>query len=94
MKRRDFLMAPTLAMGLPLSGLAQAGYPNKTIRYIVPVAAGGGSDMIGRAVCERLSRVLNQSVVVDCTRSARWLHPDARLRGHPRHGARHAKAAL
>ena len=65
MKRRDFLMAPTLAMGLPLSVLAQAGYPNKTIRYIVPVAAGGGSDMIGRAVCERLARVLNQSVVVD-----------------------------
>ena len=65
MKRRDFLIAPTLAMGLPLSGLAQAGYPTKTIRYIVPVAAGGGSDMIGRAVCERLSRVLNQSVVVD-----------------------------
>jgi tripartite-type tricarboxylate transporter receptor subunit TctC len=54
-------------MGFGLSEMvfAQGSYPSKAIRFIVPVAAGGGSDMIGRAVCERLARVLGQSMVVD-----------------------------
>ena len=65
MKRRSVLMAAPLAWGLSLSAHAQPAYPHKPIRYIVPVAAGGGSDMVGRAVCERLGKVLNQSVVVD-----------------------------
>jgi tripartite-type tricarboxylate transporter receptor subunit TctC len=64
-KRRDCLplaAAPLLWVALP--SWAQA-YPNKTIRYIVPVAAGGGSDMIGRALCEKLGAVLGQTMVVD-----------------------------
>ena len=44
---------------------AQGAYPNKPIRYIVPVAAGGGSDMVGRTVCERWAKLLGQSIVVD-----------------------------
>jgi tripartite-type tricarboxylate transporter receptor subunit TctC len=44
---------------------AQASYPNKPIRYIVPVSAGGGSDMIGRTVCERWGRALSQAIIVD-----------------------------
>ena len=48
-----------------LSVSAQAAYPNKPIRYIVPVAAGGGSDMVGRTVCERWAKQLGQSIVVD-----------------------------
>jgi tripartite-type tricarboxylate transporter receptor subunit TctC len=48
------------------SGLARAeGYPKKPIRYIVPVAAGGGNDMIARTVTERWSKVLGQPFVVD-----------------------------
>ena len=48
--------------------LAQAvspGYPAKPIRYIVPVAAGGGSDMVGRTVTERWGHQLKQSFIVD-----------------------------
>ena len=48
-----------------LSVSAQSAYPNKPIRYIVPVAAGGGSDMVGRTVCERWAKQLGQSIVVD-----------------------------
>jgi tripartite-type tricarboxylate transporter receptor subunit TctC len=44
---------------------AQGGFPSKPIRYIVPVAAGGGSDMIGRTIGERLTRALGQPLVVD-----------------------------
>lgn len=47
MKRRTLLQAgPTLALASGLTS-AQTAYPVKPIRYIVPVAAGGGSDMVG-----------------------------------------------
>ena len=65
MKRRELITALPLGMALASTGYAQSAYPNKPIRYIVPVAAGGGSDMIGRAVCERLGKVLGQPMLVD-----------------------------
>jgi len=73
MKRRTTLKTLLGATGLTSgvfstftqSALAEAPYPNKPIKYIVPVSAGGGSDMIGRTVCERWGRVLNQTFVVD-----------------------------
>ena len=68
MKRRALLQAaPALiyAPGLALSQTAQAAYPSKPIRYIVPVAAGGGSDAVGRTVTERWGNQLKQSFIVD-----------------------------
>jgi tripartite-type tricarboxylate transporter receptor subunit TctC len=44
---------------------AQGQYPLRTIRYIVPVAPGGGSDMIARVVTERWAKALGQAMVVD-----------------------------
>ena len=68
MKRRLLLQAlqtaPALALA-PAAVFAQATYPNKTIRYIVPVSAGGGSDMVGRTLTERWGNLLKQSFVVD-----------------------------
>jgi tripartite-type tricarboxylate transporter receptor subunit TctC len=67
MQRRTLLTSLTalgLSSTLPQSAWAQT-YPNKPIRYIVPVAAGGGSDMIGRALTDRLSKVLGQPMVVE-----------------------------
>jgi tripartite-type tricarboxylate transporter receptor subunit TctC len=65
MKRRTLLQS---ASALAMSGApawAEPGFPSKTLRYIVPVAAGGGSDMVGRTVTERWARLLKQSFVVD-----------------------------
>ena len=64
MKRRTLLMASPALLALPDLAWSQA-YPSKPIRYIVPVAAGGGSDMIGRTVTERWGKVLGQTFVVD-----------------------------
>ena len=71
MKRRNLLLAASALAGCPSlwaqavsTGSGQA-YPNKSIRYIVPVAAGGGSDMVGRTVTERWGRLLGQSFIVD-----------------------------
>jgi tripartite-type tricarboxylate transporter receptor subunit TctC len=49
----------------PSAALAQAAYPAKPIRYIVPVAAGGGSDMVGRTVTERWAKLLGQNMIVE-----------------------------
>ena len=65
MKRRTLLQAAPALLGLPDLTQAQAAYPAKPIRYIVPVSAGGGSDMVGRTVTERWGTVLKQSFVVD-----------------------------
>ena len=63
MKRRTLLQASPLLLA-PGWARAQA-YPSKPIKYIVPVAAGGGSDMIGRVITERLAKQLGQSIVVE-----------------------------
>jgi tripartite-type tricarboxylate transporter receptor subunit TctC len=48
-----------------IGATAAQPYPSKTIKLIVPVSAGGGSDMVGRAVADRLSRALGQTVIVE-----------------------------
>jgi len=65
-KRRLFqsAMISSSVVAMPFLN-AQTVFPQKPLRYIVPVAAGGGSDMVARTVCERWSRVLGQSIVVD-----------------------------
>jgi tripartite-type tricarboxylate transporter receptor subunit TctC len=65
MKRRTLLQAAPMLLGLPGLAGAQVAYPSKAIRYIVPVSAGGGSDMVGRTVTERWGQQLKQSFVVD-----------------------------
>src|SRR5207344_3043682 len=44
---------------------ALAKYPDRPIRLIVPFAAGGNADIVGRLVGERISNALGQPVVVD-----------------------------
>jgi tripartite-type tricarboxylate transporter receptor subunit TctC len=54
------------SLGLSSLCLAQsAGYPNKPIKLIAPVAPGGGLDLIARLLSERLGRSLGQNVVVE-----------------------------
>ncbi len=65
MKRRTLIQAVPAVLALPGLALAQGAYPARPIRYIVPVVAGGGSDMVGRTVTERWGNLLKQSFVVD-----------------------------
>jgi tripartite-type tricarboxylate transporter receptor subunit TctC len=47
------------------AAFAQSAYPDHKIRMIVPFAAGGPTDVIGRLVAERLSDVFGQQVYVE-----------------------------
>ncbi len=58
------MQAASAGIALPHLAIAQS-YPAKPIRYIVPVSAGGGSDMIARVVTERWGKMLGQNFVVD-----------------------------
>lgn len=53
----------TAAISLP--ALAQQGYPNKAIRVIVPFAAGSTTDIIARAITDKMSQSMGQPIVVD-----------------------------
>lgn len=44
---------------------AHAAYPDKPVRLIVPWAPGGSTDAIARAIAQRMSQTMGQSVVVD-----------------------------
>ena len=50
---------------LSLPAQAQAPYPNKPIKWIVPFAPGGSGDLIARLLAERMTQALGQAVIID-----------------------------
>ena len=66
MQRRHLIRAlPALALPAAWSSAHAQAFPAKPIRYIVPVAAGGGSDLVGRTVTERWGKALGQNFIVE-----------------------------
>jgi tripartite-type tricarboxylate transporter receptor subunit TctC len=54
-----------LAVGALSDAASAQSYPSKPLRMVIPFAAGGSPDIIGRIVAEELSTMLGQSVVVE-----------------------------
>jgi tripartite-type tricarboxylate transporter receptor subunit TctC len=50
---------------LPSAGFAQAAWPARPVRIVVPFNAGGTTDILARAVAQELTRALGQSFVVE-----------------------------
>ena len=62
-RRRDFLAAAGAASLAPT--WAQGGYPNRPVRIIIPIQAGGIVDTTMRLLADRLSASLGQPVMID-----------------------------
>ena len=67
-----FRISRAVAVAAALAGLAGValpawaqGFPSKQITLIVPYAAGGTGDIVGRMVADKLTGALGQSVVVE-----------------------------
>ena len=72
---RNFLKKSLCVFGLTLfasaSSIAQtAAFPSKTIKIVVPNAAGGAADITARTVGQKLAEALGQSVVIENKPSA------------------------
>ena len=59
------LTGAALLFGTALVLAQTETYPVRPIRFIVPLPPGGGADLVARIVAERLSKNLNQQVLVD-----------------------------
>ncbi|RYF16388.1 MAG: tripartite tricarboxylate transporter substrate binding protein [Comamonadaceae bacterium] len=63
--RRTLALTLAAAAALPFAASAQGGYPNKPIRVVVPFPAGSTTDIIARAITDKMSQSMGQPIVVD-----------------------------
>ena len=58
--------AAAIAVLLAVTGAAQAqNYPTKPLTMVIPFAAGGPTDVLGRVLAQRMGEVLGQQVIVE-----------------------------
>ncbi len=65
LRRRHLLATPALLPLLARPALAQAGWPTRTVRIVVPWPPGGSTDVLVRIYAERLGAMLGQNFVVE-----------------------------
>lgn len=85
--RRKFILgASALVLALPRAGRAQADWPSKPIRVLVPYPAGGGQDTTARLLAEPLRAALGQPIVVENRAGAAGMIAAAMLAKSPPDG--------
>jgi tripartite-type tricarboxylate transporter receptor subunit TctC len=65
--RRKFMRLAAVAAALPLGAHGAFGqvYPSRSVRVVVPVAAGGATDILGRLLVQWLTQRMGQPFVVE-----------------------------
>src|SRR5688572_19372510 len=65
MKKHSAWIAALAAFACGFAADAQQNYPNRPVRVVVFVPAGGGADLLARVMAQKLGEALGQTVVVD-----------------------------
>jgi tripartite-type tricarboxylate transporter receptor subunit TctC len=88
MIRRTILVVAIAASLASVAGTASAqeGYPNKSVRLVVPYPAGGGADGLARLIGNKLSEALGQAVVIDNKPGANTMLASAEVARAPADG--------
>ena len=63
--RRTLIMLAAVGCTPALAADPAAGFPNKSIRLIVPFPAGGGTDIVARAISVKLTEAWGQQIIID-----------------------------
>ena len=58
------VMVLLVVLSAPIFAFAQF-YPNKSVRFIIPFAPGGGADLVARLLGQKLAEVWGQPVIID-----------------------------
>jgi len=80
---RAVAVVALVALSLPAS--AQT-YPARPIAMIVPFAAGGAQDVLGRLIAQRMSEILNQQIVIENVGGAGGMNGSKRVADAPPDG--------
>src|SRR4030088_2414686 len=89
MPARHIVGFALLAAGFGAHGAAAAAadsWPTRPLTMLVPFAAGGGTDVLGRIVGRRLSEVLGQQVIIENVGGAGGMVGSARVAKSPPDG--------
>lgn len=64
--QRRIALGAFLATAILGTSTAQAAWPaDKPITYVVPFTPGGSTDVVGRMIAQKLSKILNQNIIVE-----------------------------
>jgi tripartite-type tricarboxylate transporter receptor subunit TctC len=67
-------------------GHAEGRYPDRPVKVVVPFTAGGGTDVAGRIIAQKLSEAMGQSFVVENRVGASGLLPSEQVAKSPADG--------
>jgi len=81
--RRTFLVAGGAALAAGIAPVRAQDYPNRPIRIIVPLAAGGMADILARTIAAKLSEAGHTAVVENRTGGAGVIGADAVAKSPP-----------
>jgi tripartite-type tricarboxylate transporter receptor subunit TctC len=73
------LAAAAISLGAAESPAAAQSWPTRPVSMVVPFAAGGGTDVLGRIIGRRLGEVLGQQVVIENVGGAGGMVGSARV---------------
>lgn len=65
MDRRQLIVGTAAAVAAPSLSLAQASWPSQVIKFIVPFAPGGSTDILARVVAQKLEPVLKANIIIE-----------------------------